>query len=691
MSIITKLSKELNIDEKRLIPTIELLDGGDSVPFISRYRKEVTGGLTDEELRNLLKRLTYLRNLEARKEEIKSLIDGQGKLTEELVAEIDAADVLSALEDIYRPYKPKRNTRGSIARERGYEVFANMIAEEKNIEEILEAIKNFKIEHPEDELEVEEILQGAKDIEAENISDSSKIREMIKKIVWRFSSLKTTKKEENHVYEMYYDFEEKIKDLKFHNTLAINRGEKDDVLKVEMVSPMDIIISNIKSTYINSHTLEELKTEIIEDSLKRLIMPSIEREIRSDLTQLAETASIELFGENLHNLLMIRPLKDKNVLALDPGIKTGTKASAVDKLGNFKEHDVLFIAGAKGDKTPVEKKLMGLIKRNDIDVIAIGNGTASREVESFVADFVRENELNVSWTIVSEAGASIYSASEEATEEFPDLDVTVRGAISIGRRLQDPLAELVKIEPKHIGVGQYQHDLNEKNLDMKLHDVVETCVNTVGVNLNTASVPLLKYVSGINNTVATNIVKYRNEVGRFNSRKDLKNIKGLGPKAFEQSAGFLRILDGEEILDSTAVHPESYEIAKKLKGTEEATEELANELGVGLFTLRDILEELKKPGRDPREDLDEVFLKSDILTIEDLKIGDILKGTVRNVVDFGCFVDIGLHSEGLIHISNLAKGFVKHPKDIVSVGDIVNVEVISIDIKRERVGLKKLK
>lgn len=690
MNIIKKLSQEFKIDEQKLEKTIELLDAGDSVPFISRYRKEVTGGLTDEELRNVTERLTYLRNLENRKEEIKNLISEQGKMTEELMTEIDEAEVLQRLEDIYRPFKPKRNTRGSIARERGYDIFAEMIRNDTPLLEIKEEIEKFK-EKNDDEFEIEKILQGAMDIEAENLSDDAKIRELIKKISSRFSTLKSTKKEENPTYEMYYEYEEKLKDVKYHNTLALNRGEKEGSLKVEVVFPFEIIKSNISSFYIESEILRELKEEIIEDSLKRLILPSVEREIRNDLTEIAEASSIELFGENLKNLLMIRPLKDKNVLALDPGIRTGTKVSALDKLGNFRENDVLFIAGGKCDKDSVEHKLMNLINRNDIEVIAIGNGTASREVEAFVSEFIKKNELNISWTIVNEAGASIYSASKEGTEEFPDLDVTVRGAISIGRRLQDPLAELVKIEPKHIGVGQYQHDLNEKNLDQKLHDVVESCVNTVGVNLNTASVPLLKYVSGINNTVANNIVNYRNEVGRFNKREDLKKIKGLGPKAFEQSAGFLRILDGEEILDRTAVHPESYKIAKKLRGNEEATEELANSLGIGLFTLKDILEELKRPGRDPREDLDEVFLKSDILTIEDLKIGDTLKGTVRNVVDFGCFVDIGLHSEGLIHISNLSDKFIKHPKDVVSVGDIVDIEVISIDLKRERVGLKKIK
>lgn len=688
MEITNQLSKELNIDLKKIEDTIKLLDEGNSVPFIARYRKEITGGLNDEDLRKLEERLNYLRNLNSRKEEILRLIDEQGKLTQEIKNDIENADVLSSLEDIYRPFKKKKNTRASIAKEKGYEIFSDMIYKGLDLEEIFKEIdafieKNNSTENP------NEILQGACDIIAEDISDNPMYRKTIKTLSKRFASIVSQiGKNPNDIYKMYEDFSELIRNIPSHRILALNRGEKEEALKVNLVFPEELIFNNIAMDFLDGK-LTDLKSEILKDALKRLILPSVERELRSDLTESAENESIELFGLNLKNLLMIRPLKDKVLMALDPGIRTGTKMAILDKNGKFLDNDVFYIAGHQGKNE--ENKILSYLEKYKVQVIAIGNGTASREVESFVADVLKKNNSDVKRTFVNEAGASIYSASKEGTEEFPDLDVTVRGAISIGRRLQDPLAELVKIEPKHIGVGQYQHDLNQKKLNEKLSGVVEDCVNTVGVNLNTASVSLLSYVSGISKSIAKNIVAYRDDFGSFKNRKELKNIKGLGPKAYEQSAGFLRILGGDEPLDMTAVHPESYEIARKLKGNEKANQDLAQSLNVGLYTLRDILEELKKPGRDPRDELEPVFLKSGLLSIEDLKIGDKLKGTVRNVVDFGCFVDIGLHDDGLVHISNLSEKFIKHPSQVVSVGDIIDVEVVEIDKDRNRIGLKKIK
>lgn len=689
MDILKTIATEFQLNIKNVEGAVKLLDEGATVPFIARYRKEQTGAMSDEDLRKLKERLEYLRNLIQRKAEILKSIEDQGKLTEELKLKIDEAPTLARVEDLYRPFVKKRGTRASKAIENGFEPLAEKIWEQISLEAVDEELNNLAATL---DFEREEIFQGAKDIVAEYISDDADIRALLLKFINFTGVIKSELgAEPSDTYETYYEFKEKVRSVPNHRVLALNRGEKEKALKVTIDVPEGQSIEIILSQILNNDEFREVLTEITTDSYKRLLFPSLEREVRRNLTERAEDDAINLFSENVEALLMQRPLKGKRILAVDPGVRTGSKISILDENGKFLDHSLVYIAGFESRHGEAEKTLLNLIDKYKIDVIAIGNGTASRENEKFIADLIKKHSLKISYTFVSEAGASIYSASEEGTKEFPDLDVSVRGAISIGRRLQDPLAELVKIEPKHLGVGQYQHDLNEKKLDESLKDVVEGCVNTVGVNLNTASASLLSYVSGVSNKLAENIVAYRDEKGYFKNRQELKNVKSLGPKSFEMCAGFLRILDGDEILDSTAVHPESYEEAKKLLDIgykDKSIKELAAITNLGEYTLKDIVTELEKPGRDIRDSLEEVHLKDDVVDIKDLKVGMELKGTVRNIVDFGAFVDVGLHSDGLIHVSKLSNRFVKHPLEVVKLGDVVEVEVTDIDIKRDRISLK---
>ena len=720
--IIKTIAEELNIKEKQVESAIKLIDEGNTIPFIARYRKEVTGGLSDEILRELGERLNYLRNLEQRKEEVIKSIDEQGKLTDEILQAVAVSKTLAEVEDIYRPYKQKKKTRATVAKEKGLEPLAEIIIEKKEtrpIEEIAKEYINIDKLSEEDKKNkdkvvssAEEAIQGALDIIAENISDNAKYRKEIKRLCYREGLVVTraANPEEKSNYEMYYEYSEPIKYIPSHRILAINRGEKEDFLKVKLEKPEEKILMYIEKDTIKGNTqFTKMLQETILDSFKRLIEPSIDREIRSDLTEKAEEKAIKVFGQNSKQLLLGAPIKGKTVMGFDPAYRTGCKIAVIDETGKVLDYTTVYPTEPQNDVEGAKKELLKLIEKDKVDMIAIGNGTASRESEMFVADMIKETSRDVHYVIVSEAGASVYSASKLATEEYPDINVSIRGAISIARRLQDPLAELVKIDPKAIGVGQYQHDVNQKKLAESLTGVVEDSVNKVGVDVNTATPSLLSYVSGINKTIAKNIVKYRDENGKLKNRKQLLKVPKLGKVAFEQSAGFLRIFDGDNPLEITAVHPESYEKAEKLlekvgfnkndlKDKEKLEDlrkkltiinvpEMAKELEVGEMTLSDIIAELSKPGRDPREDMPKPILRSDVLKLEDLREGMVLSGTVRNVIDFGAFVDIGVKHDGLVHISEMSDKFVKNPSDIVSVGDIVKVKVIKIDKERQKVGL----
>ena len=711
-NIYKKIAEELNIRENQVEAAVKLIDEGNTIPFIARYRKEVTGNLSDETLRDLGERLTYLRNLEARKEEIIRLIDEQGKLTDELTVKIASTMVLSELEDIYRPYRPKKRTRATIAKEKGLEPLANIIylqAEKRDLYEIAkEYINKEKGVETEDDA-----IQGALDIIAENIADNADYRKKIKSFCFREAIItsKSIKEDEKSPYEMYYDFKEGILRIPSHRILAINRGEKEEFLKVKIEKPDEKILEYLKKQIIKDYKsmYYEPLSKVIEDSYKRLIEPSIEREIRNDLTERSEEKAIKVFGKNAKQLLLQPPIKGMTVMGFDPAYRTGCKIAVIDKTGKLLATTTVYPTEPQNDVEGAKNTLKALILKYDVNMIAIGNGTASRESEKFVSDMIKEISGNLYYAIVSEAGASVYSASKLATEEYPDINVSLRGAISIARRLRDPLSELVKIDPKAIGVGQYQHDVNQKKLSESLTGVVEDAVNSVGVDVNTATPSLLSYVSGINETVAKNIVKYRDENGELKTRKELLKVPKLGQAAFKQCAGFIRIFNGKNPLEVTAVHPESYEAAEKLLTIlgysvdsltqKEKLENLKNdlskvniskvskELGVGELTLKDIIEELSKPGRDPREEMPKPILRSDVLKFEDLQEGMELTGTVRNVIDFGAFVDIGVKHDGLVHISEMSDKFIKNPSEIVSVGDIIKVKVIGIDREKQKVSL----
>lgn len=692
MEIIEKIIKEFGVKKKHVENLVDMLDGGDTVPFIARYRKEQTGEMKDETIRNIANRLEYLRNLEARKEEIKRLIHEQDKLTEELEKTIDKAQTLQRLDDLYRPYKKKRRTRATIAKEKGLETLADIIMLQEIEEKELEKTINTYIDEEKEVMNSEEALQGAEDIIAEKVSDDADYRRGVKNIIEKNGVLQSEGvDEEDSVYSMYYDYKESVGTIANHRVLALNRGEKDKRLRIKLLVDENKVLEFLNMLIIRKDsTTSEIIKRAVEDGWKRLLFPSLEREIRNDLKEKAEEDAIKVFSENLKPLLMQPPIKNKNILALDPAYRTGCKVAVLDGTGKFLDKDIVYPTHSEKMIKNSKEVIKKLIGKYNINIVAIGNGTASRETESFVAEVLQELEGDVAYIIVSEAGASVYSASKVGIKEFPDLDVTIRGAISIGRRLQDPLAELVKIEPKHIGVGQYQHDLNQKELDTSLKAIVEECVNRVGVDLNTASPSLLSYVAGVSSKVADNLVGTREEKGKFSSRKELLKVKGLGPKTFEQCAGFLRIEESENILDNTGVHPESYDIAKKLldmEYKEKDIENLSEELGVGKPTLIDIIKELEKPGRDPRDEMIKPLLRKDVLSLDDLKIDMVLKGTVRNVIDFGAFVDIGVKDDGLIHISQLSNKFIKHPKDVVTVGDIVDVKIIDLDKEKGRISL----
>lgn len=692
LEIIEKIIKEFKVSRKHLENLIKMLDEGDTVPFIARYRKEQTGEMQDEKIREISERLEYLRNVETRKEEVKRLIGEQDKLTKELEKDIDKAETLQRLDDLYRPYRKKRRTRATIAKEKGLEPLADIILDQEIEKEELEKLLETYVDEEKEVMNVEEALEGAEDIIAEIVADDANYRRGIKNIMEKTGIINSEAiEEEDSVYSMYYDYNEAVKSVANHRVLALNRGEKDKKLRVKILVDEDKVLEYLNMLIIKrDSTTSEIIKRAVEDGWKRLLFPSLEREIRSDLKERAEEDAIKVFSENLKPLLMQPPIKDKNILAVDPGFRTGCKLAVIDGTGKFLDDGLIFPTHSEKMVEKSKQTVKDLIEKYDINIIAIGNGTASRETESFVAEVLQELKSDVAYIIVSEAGASIYSASKVGIKEFPDLDVTVRGAISIGRRLQDPLAELVKIEPKHIGVGQYQHDLNQKRLDESLKAIVEECVNRVGVDINTASPSLLSYVAGVSNRVAENLFDAREEKGKFTSRKELLKVKGLGPKTFEQCAGFLRITDSEDILDNTGVHPESYDIAKKLLDMdykEKDIDALSEELGVGKPTLVDIIEELEKPGRDPRDEMIKPLLRKDVLSLDDLKVDMVLKGTVRNVIDFGAFVDIGVKDDGLIHISQLSDKFIKHPKDVVTVGDIVDVRIMDIDKDKGRISL----
>ena len=710
--IFKKIAEELEIRESQVEATVKLIDEGNTIPFIARYRKEVTGNLSDETLRDLDERLKYLRNLEARKEEIIRLIDEQGKLTDELTIKIASTMVLSELEDIYRPYRPKKRTRATIAKEKGLEPLSQIIYLQMEKNNIYDVAKKY-IDEEKGVTNEDEAIAGALDIIAENIADDSDYRKKIKSMCFREAviSTKATKEEEKSPYEMYYDFNEGILKIPSHRILAINRGEKEEFLKVKLDKPEEKILDYLKKQIIRDYKSQfaEMLANTIEDSYKRLIEPSIEREIRNDLTEKAEEKAIKVFGKNAKQLLMQPPIKNMIVMGFDPAYRTGCKIAVIDKTGKLLETTTVYPTEPQNDADGAKKVLIDLINKFHINMIAIGNGTASRESEMFVSDMLKEITDKVYYAIVSEAGASVYSASKLATEEYPNINVSLRGAISIARRLQDPLSELVKIDPKAIGVGQYQHDVNQKKLSESLTGVVEDAVNTVGVDVNTATPSLLSYVSGINMSLAKNIVKYRDENGELKQRKDLLKVPKLGPAAFKQCAGFIRIFDGKNPLEITAVHPESYEVAEKLltklgysvenlkekSKLEEIKNSLskidvsktADELQVGILTLKDIIEELSKPGRDPRESMPKPILRSDVLKFDDLQEGMELTGTVRNVIDFGAFVDIGVKHDGLVHISEMADRYIKNPSEVVSVGDIIKEKVIGIDKEKQKVKL----
>lgn len=710
MNINQILKSEFNLRDEQIENTIKLIDEGNTIPFIARYRKEITGEMSDVILRQFNDRLTYLRNLQSRKEDVKRIIEEQGKLTEEILKSLVKANTLQEVEDIYAPFKQKKRTRATIAKEKGLEDLALLILE-KNIVDIDAEAEKF-IDEDKKVLSVEDALKGANDIIAEIISDNAEIRKYIRENALKYGVIVTKNaKDEKSVYDMYYDFSERVSNMASHRVLAINRGEKEEFLKVKLEIDNERILKYIENQYVNKNNFKnkEKLVAAIEDAYKRLIFPSIEREVRNHLTELAQERAINVFGENIKNLLLQPPLKGKVVMGFDPGYVNGCKIAVVDASGKFLDEAIVYPHKPQGKVEQTKKTLKRLIETHKIDVIAIGNGTASRESESLISDLIKELGVDTQYIIVNEAGASIYSASELAAEEHPDINVSIRGAISIGRRLQDPLAELVKIDPESIGVGQYQHDLNKKRLKEVLDGVVEDSVNKVGLDLNTASYSLLEHIAGISKAVAKNIITYREENGSFKSRTELKKVKRLGPSAFVQCAGFMRIEDGKNPLDNTGVHPESYDTCKKMldilgyslddvknkniSDIEERVEkiglkQLSENLGTGEVTLRDIILEIKKPGRDPREeDGMKPILRTDVLKIEDIKEGMILKGTVRNVVDFGVFVDIGIKNDGLVHKSQMSNKFVKDPMEICSVGDIVDVKVIGIDLDKQRVAL----
>ncbi|KAJ53236.1 uncharacterized protein BD780_004078 [Clostridium tetanomorphum] len=708
-----RLSEELKISIKQVNNVIDLLDQGNTIPFIARYRKEVTGGLTDVILRQLSDRLIYLRNLDQRKEDVIRIIDEHGKLTEELKNKILKCDTLTEVEDLYRPFRSKKRTRATIALERGLKPLADIILNGK-FKGVIEEEASKYINEEKGVSTSEEALEGAQDIISEVISDEAEYRKWIRAFVNKEGVIQTSgESNESTPYEMYYKYSEAVKSIPSHRILAINRGEKEKILSVKIVTNTDKIIEYLRTKVLKGNSLTDLYLEkSIEDSLKRLIYPSIEREIRSELTDRGEEGAIDIFKANLKALLMQAPIKGKVVLGYDPGFRTGCKIAVLDDTGKLLDISTVYATAPQNDIEGSVKKLKELIYKYNVDVISLGNGTASREseqvIEKVINEVKEEKGKSLYYVIVSEAGASVYSASELAVREYPNIDVSIRGAISIGRRLQDPLAELVKIDPKAIGVGQYQHDVTPKKLDQSLKGVVEDCVNNVGVDLNIATPSLLSYVSGVNSSIAENIVAYREENGKFKNRKELLKVKRLGAKAFEQCAGFLRVMESDEVLDNTSVHPESYEGAKKLldileydieelnnnklKDIEKRVENIGMEnlskgLNLGIPTLKDIIKELKKPGRDPREKLPKPIFKTGVIDINQLKPGMVLMGTVRNVADFGAFIDIGVHQDGLVHISQLSDSFVKHPLDVVKVGDIVKVTVLEIDEKRKRISL----
>ena len=707
MNIIKIISDELGVRQSQTEAAVKLIDEGNTIPFIARYRKEATGALNDEQLRNLDERLRYLRSLEERKAAVLASIEEQGMLSEELKSEIDKATTLVAVEDLYRPYKPKKKTRASIARQKGLEGLAMIISLQRTNRSIEEEAQSF-VSEEKGVADVKEAIAGALDIIAENISDDAQYRTYIRKLSMKEGLISSQAKDKSaeSVYEMYYDFEEPVSKIVGHRILALNRGEKEKVLTVKILAPVEKIVAYLEKQIITSDNrfTTPLLKEAIADSYDRLIAPSIERDIRNELTEKAEDGAITVFGKNLKQLLLQPPIAGHVVLGWDPAFRTGCTLAVVDPTGKVLETKVIFPTAPQNKVAEAKAELKRLIKKYNITLISLGNGTASRESEQVIVELIKEIDTPLQYVIVSEAGASVYSASKLATEEFPNFDVGQRSAASIARRLQDPLSELVKIEPKAIGVGQYQHDMNQKKLDESLGGVVEDSVNMVGVDLNTASAALLEYVSGVNKTLAKNIVAYREANGKFITRADLLKVDKLGPKAFEQCAGFLRIPGGKNLLDNTGVHPESYEATRKLLEItdtdmgdktklgallqdDKSVRRLSEELGIGELTLKDIVKELMKPGRDPREDMPKPVLKSDVLDMEDLKPGMRLKGTVRNVIDFGAFVDIGVHQDGLVHISQITDRYIKHPLDALSIGDVVEVEVLSVDVKKKRISL----
>ncbi|MBQ9973003.1 MAG: RNA-binding transcriptional accessory protein [Firmicutes bacterium] len=727
MNITEKLAKEFKIKVSQVENTVALIDEGNTIPFIARYRKEVTGGLTDVTLRDLEERLTYLRNLETRKEEVIRLIDEQGKLTEELKAEIEKAEVLQRVEDLYKPFKQKKATRAGKAKEKGLQPLADIFLAQKEVasgDEAKAVIAKLAepfvtpadadIEDTKRVSSIDDAVQGACDIIAEMISDDPEITAMVREMTTEAGIITTeaVDPEEKTVYEMYYEHAEGVSKIPNHRVLAINRGEKEKKLKVKVNAPVEDIHAKIAKAIITNKkaAVYELLTDTIADSYKRLTAPSIEREIRNTLTERAEVEAVKVFSKNTEKLLMVPPVKGARIISIDPGYRTGCKVAVLNEGGKLLAYTTIYPTEPKNDVKGTEAVLEKLIEKFRINTIVIGNGTASRETEEVVANFLRKHDYNVAYTIVNEAGASVYSASKLASEEYPDLDVTTRGAMSLGRRLQDPLAELVKISPKHIGVGQYQHDINQSYLENALTNVVEDCVNRVGVDLNTASPSLLSYIAGVNMTIAKNIVAYREENGSFTERKQLLKVSKLGEKTYNQCAGFMRISGGKNPLDATAVHPESYEVAEimleklgiskdeiasggakdieeRIKLVYKDEKNMAEKLGIGAVTLHDIVEEIKKPARDPREDAPPVIFRNDVKKLEDLKIDMELTGTVRNVVDFGAFVDIGVKNDGLVHISQISDKYIKHPLDAVSVGDTVKVKILSVDYEKGKVAL----
>ena len=710
MDILKTLENEFSIKQFQAENVVKLIDEGNTIPFIARYRKELTGSLDDQILRQIYERLLYLRGMEEKKAQIIKSIEEQGKMDEEIMRSLDVAKTVTELDDIYRPFRPKRRTKAMIAREKGLEGLCDIIMGQKmkgsieeNAEKFINAEKGVET--------VEEAIEGAKDIACEIISDNAEIRKALRDETAKngviISKAADEEKDEKKVYEMYYDYTEAVKTAASHRILALNRGEKEGVLAVKIETDNERLKNIVRRKVVNKNSnTAHILEEIIDDSLKRLIMPSVEREIRNSLTETAEEKAISVFGKNLKQLLLQPPIKDKVVLAIDPAYRTGCKIAVIDKTGKPLETGVVYPTPPQNKKEEAKKKLLSLIDKYGVELISIGNGTASRESELFTAEMIKESGKNISYVIVNEAGASVYSASKLGAEEFPEYDVSLRSAVSIGRRLQDPLAELVKIDPKSIGVGQYQHDMNQKKLGETLGGVVEDCVNSVGVDINTASPSLLSYVSGISSAVSKNILAYREENGKFMSRKELLKVAKLGPKAFEQCAGFLRIAESKEVLDNTSVHPESYKAAKEIlkeagfsdddvragraKGIAAKLgniEKTAAKIGIGKITCQDIIKELEKPGRDIRESMPKPVLRSDVLEMKDLKEGMILKGTVRNVIDFGVFVDIGVHQDGLVHISQITDRFIKHPLDAVNVGDVVDVKVLSVDMAKKRISL----